>query len=59
MTTYKVKTTDHNDRPATREFPNPNEAKNWGRSHTRPGAQFEISYKTDSTTGVIWRQRVF
>ena len=59
MTTYTVKTTDHNDRPAIREFPNLNEAKNWGRSRTRPGSQFEISYQNDSTTGIIWRQRVF
>lgn len=59
MTKYTVKTTDHDDRQVMREFQNLNEAKNWGRSRTRPGAQFEISYQTDSTTGVIWRQRVF
>ena len=58
MTTYKVKTTDHNDRTVIREFYTIKEAKDWGKAHTEPGAQFEISYKTDSTTGIIWRQRI-
>lgn len=58
MTTYTVKTTDRDDQKLTREFLNLNEAKVWARPRTRPGAQFEISYKNDSTSGVIWRQRV-
>jgi len=57
MTKYIVKT--KTDRPSTREFYSIKEAKDWGKAHTEPGSQFEISYQNDSTTGIIWRQRVF
>ena len=58
MTKYIVKLTN-TDRPSIREFYSIKEAKDWGKAHTEPGSQFEISYQNDSTTGVIWRQRVF
>jgi len=54
MTKYIVKT-----KTSIREFYSIKEAKDWGKAHTEPGSQFEISYQNDSTTGVIWRQRVF
>jgi hypothetical protein len=57
MTKYIVKT--KNRPPSIREFYSIKEAKDWGKAHTEPGSQFEISYQNDSTTGVIWRQRVF
>lgn len=43
---------------SSREFRTIKEAKDWGRANTENGSRFQIKYQTDSTSGIIWRQRV-